>query len=100
MPSGDRIVRKFAASTQLEELYAFVECYDTLQTDEQPSEKSAVEPSNYKHKYDFQLVSPMPREVYGLDQGGALKARVGRSANLIVEKLGDDEDDHEDSTST
>lgn len=95
MPSGDRLVRKFAADAQLEELYAFVECYDILQSEEAVSEKGTAKPNGYNHEYEFQLVSPMPREVYGLDQGGTLKARLGRSANLIVEKLVDDEEDED-----
>jgi FAS-associated factor 2 len=98
MKSGDRIVRKFAADAQLEELYAFVECYDMLQSDEEASEKSVSEPTAYNH--DFQLVSPMPREVYSLDQSGTLKARIGRSANLIVEKTVEDDEEEENESST
>ncbi|KAI5252379.1 UBX-domain-containing protein [Aureobasidium subglaciale] len=96
MPSGDRVIRKFGAEAQLEELYAFVECYGIMQGDESESEKAVSEPPDYTHEYDFQLVSPMPREVYGLDQGGTMKSRVGRSANLIVEKLIDENDDDVD----
>ncbi|KAI4724595.1 UBX-domain-containing protein [Aureobasidium sp. EXF-10728] len=102
MPSGERVIRKFGADAPLEELYAFVECYDILQNNELASEEDVTEPSGYSHEYEFQLVSPMPREVYGLDQGGTLKSRVGRSANLMVEKLveGDDEDEEEQENST
>ncbi|CAD0082065.1 unnamed protein product [Aureobasidium vineae] len=102
MPSGERVIRKFGADAPLEELYAFVECYDILQSDELASAEEASEPSGYSHEYEFQLVSPMPREVYGLEQGGTLKSRVGRSANLMVEKLaeGDDEDEDEEENST
>ncbi|KAI4722269.1 UBX-domain-containing protein [Aureobasidium sp. EXF-10727] len=102
MPSGERVIRKFGADAPLEELYAFVECYDILQNNELASEKDVTKPSGYSHEYEFQLVSPMPREVYGLDQGGTLKSRVGRSANLMVEKLveGDDEDEDEQENST
>ncbi|THZ75764.1 UBX-domain-containing protein [Aureobasidium pullulans] len=99
MPSGGRVIRKFGADAELEELYAFVECYDIIQSDEPATEEDASEPSGYSHEYEFQLVSPMPREVYGLDQGGTLKARVGRSANLIVEKLIDEEDEDEEESS-
>jgi FAS-associated factor 2 len=100
MPSGERVIRKFGPDATLEELYAFVECYEVMQNDELASEKDVPEPRNYSHDYEFQLVSPMPREVYGLDQGGTLKARVGRSANLMVEKLveEDDEDDKEENS--
>ncbi|KAG9955924.1 UBX-domain-containing protein, partial [Aureobasidium melanogenum] len=96
MPSGERVIRKFGADAPLEELYAFVECYDIMQSDELALEKDVSEPSGYSHEYEFQLVSPMPREVYSLEQGGTLKSRVGRSANLMVEKLIEEDDEDED----
>ncbi|KAG9616745.1 UBX-domain-containing protein, partial [Aureobasidium melanogenum] len=70
MPSGERVIRKFGADAPLEELYAFVECYDIMQSDEMALEKDVSEPNGYNHEYEFQLVSPMPREVYSLEQGG------------------------------
>lgn len=88
LSSGERVIRKFRADADLEELYAFVECYDILQED--ISEKQVSEPDGYAHEYTFQLVSPMPREVYGLDKGGSMRERIGRSGNLIVEKLVDE----------
>ena len=95
MSSGERVVRKFAGHTELEELYAYVECHDILQEENQLSEKEAQEPVGYTHEFGFQLVSPMPREVFDIQSGGTIKSRVGRSGNLIVEKLmsGDDDDD-------
>ncbi|KAG9533114.1 UBX-domain-containing protein, partial [Aureobasidium melanogenum] len=96
MPSGERVIRKFGADAPLEELYAFVECYDIMQSDELALEKDVSEPNGYSHEYEFQLVSPMPREVYSLEQGGTLKSRVGRSANLMVEKLIEEDDEDED----
>ncbi len=94
LSSGERLVRKFQADADLEELYAFVECYDILQED--VSEKEAPEPDGYAHEYTFRLVSPMPREVYGLEKGGSLRERIGRSGNLIVEKIVDEGDEGED----
>ncbi|TKX22824.1 UBX domain-containing protein 2 [Elsinoe australis] len=95
MPSGDRVIRKFEGDADLEELYAFVECYDVLQ--EGLDEKETQEPAGFEHEYGFQLVSPMPREVYDLEKGGSIKRRVGTSGNLIVEKtIMDDDDDEED----
>jgi len=97
MPSGERVVRKFASDAELEELYAYVECHDILQEDDQMSENEAQEPVDYTHEYGFQLVMPMPREVYDLQSGGTIKSRVGRSGNLIVEKTiqGDEDDEDE-----
>ena len=98
LPSGERVVRKFRAEAELEELYAFVECYDLLGEEPGMSEKELQEPEGYEHVYKFQLVSPMPREVYGLEKTGSLRERIGRSGNLIVERIvgEDDEEDEED----
>ncbi|KAF4553484.1 UBX domain-containing protein 1 [Elsinoe fawcettii] len=94
MPSGDRVIRKFSGDADLEQLYAFVECYDVLQ--EEAGEKEVQEPSGSTHDYGFQLVSPMPREVYDLEKGGSIRSRIGRSGNLIVEKTILDDDDEEE----
>ena len=91
MPTGDRIVRKFATSTSLEELYAFVECHELVQNG--GSTTQASEPEGYDHHYKFNLVSPMPRMVYDLESGGSLGERIGRSGNLIVEPVLNEEDE-------
>lgn len=97
LPSGERVVRRFRAEADLEELYAFVECYDLLGDDAVVEEKEVPEPENYEHAYKFQLVSPMPREVYDLEKTGSLRQRIGRSGNLIVERvIGEDDSDDED----
>lgn len=92
--SAERITRRFKAETTMEELYAFVECFDVM------ADTSAVqdveEPVGFKHEYNFRLVSPMPRTVYGLDEGGTLLERIGRSGNLIVEPVALDEDQEKD----
>ena len=93
MPSGERVIRKFRAEAELEELYAFVECYDFVG---EVLEKDAHEPTAYDHTYKFRLVSPMPREFYDLDKGGSIRDRIGRSGNLIVEKIVGAEDEDED----
>ena len=95
MPSGERVIRKFRPDAELEELYAFVECYDELQ---EASEKAVEEPQGYEHAYKFRLVSPMPREAYDVDGKGTIRDRIGRSGNLIVEKIlsEDGEEDEED----
>jgi FAS-associated factor 2 len=90
MPSGERVIRKFRAEADLEELYAFVDCYDIIKSQEagsQPKDDDVDEPTGYEHEYAFRLVSPMPRTVYGLEKGGSIGGRVGRGANLIVEPI-------------
>lgn len=96
MPSGDRVVRRFRPDEQLEQVYAFVECFDMLQDGDGVSEKDAEAPADYKHEYEFLLVSPMPREVLDLEKGGTVRNRIGRSGNLIVERLVDDDEAEEE----
>jgi FAS-associated factor 2 len=97
MPSGERVIRRFQADADLEELYAFVECYDIAKASDAESpearEKGVEEPLNYEHQYKFRLVSPMPRTVFELEKGGSVGERIGRGANLIVEPITEDEDE-------
>jgi FAS-associated factor 2 len=92
MPSGDRVVRKFAVDADIEELYAFVECFDVLQSEDSGA-SGVEEPTDYEHEYKFQLVSPMPRAVFEVKAGGSIRERIGRSGNLIVERTDVDSDD-------
>ncbi|KAJ2968727.1 hypothetical protein NUW58_g10157 [Xylaria curta] len=108
MPVAGRIVRRFAAETTVEELYAFVECYDILTTnpelngedeknevgEEDDVDLPAEKPEGYVHEYGFRIASPLPRVVYEPDEKATLGDRIGRSGNLIVE-LGTDEPDSE-----
>ena len=95
MTSGERVIRKFAPSATIEELYAFVECYEILQLG-QPAQ-SVTEPRDFTHDYKFRLVSPMPRAVYDCDVNASVRERFGSSGNLIVESIRDeDEEDEED----
>ena len=90
MPSGERVIRRFAPSAGMDDLYAFVECHG-LQDEKVSSE--IAEPGDYEHRYKFNLVSPMPRTVYDLHAGGTVGDRIGRSGNLIVEPVVEDEDE-------
>jgi FAS-associated factor 2 len=84
--SAERITRRFHANASIEELYAFAECYEVLK---QNAEMEGVsEPIGFRHEYGFRLVSPVPRVVYSLEEGGSIRERVGKSANLIVEDDG------------
>jgi len=88
MPSGERIIRKFVANARMEEVYAFVECHNILGSDVDPTPK----PEAYEHSYTFQLVSPMPRQVFEVGSG-SIGDSVGRSVNLIVESVGEADDE-------
>ncbi|KAL8752786.1 MAG: hypothetical protein Q9199_005503 [Rusavskia elegans] len=94
MTSGERVVRKFRAESDMEDLYAFVECYDILSGGAVSSSTSA--PQGYQHRYRFRLVSPMPRVVHDLGGGDPIGKRIGRSGNLLVESIDDDDDGYDD----
>ncbi|KAF2395972.1 hypothetical protein EJ06DRAFT_540162 [Trichodelitschia bisporula] len=91
LPDGKRVVRRFGPRLGLEELYAFVECHDLVGTGETGGSK----PVGFTPQYGFRLVSPMPREVYSVDGAGTVRERIGRNGNLIVEPVGEDEDEEE-----
>lgn len=92
LPSGERVIRKFGPAADIEELYAFVECYDILQSQDEKS-TDVEKPSDFEHQYKFRLVSPMPRAVYEIDAGGTIRDQVGRGGNLLVEPIDEDSDD-------
>ncbi|KAI9809714.1 MAG: hypothetical protein M1825_000147 [Sarcosagium campestre] len=92
MPDGSRVVRKFRANAGIEELYAFVECYDVLSSNAHDEQIPVEQPRGFDHTYRFRLVSPMPRVVYEIGDGGRVGERVGKSNNLIVEAISDEDD--------
>lgn len=86
---GARVVRRFAASTTIEELYAFVECYDILQDSGSELDEKAEKPRDdeYLHEYRFRIASLMPRVVYEPEDSATLGERIGRGGNMIVEDI-------------
>jgi FAS-associated factor 2 len=94
MGDGERVVRKFAPDAEMEEVYAFVECYDVLNNADAAIE-GAEAPEGFTHTYNFRLVSPMPREVHEVCNG-SIREKIGRSGNLHVEKIVDDEDEEDE----
>lgn len=93
MPSGERIVRRFDANSRMEELYAFVECHDILQSEPSSHSPPVTKPQDYQHEYKFRLVSPMPRTVHSSEDDGTIGRTIGRSGNLIVEPIEQDDDE-------
>lgn len=97
LPSGERVIRRFAADASIEELYAFVECYEVLQAAGESGGVSNVqEPEGFEHKYGFRLVSPMPRAVYEVEAGGTVRERIGRGGNILVEPIDDEDEESEE----
>ncbi|KAG5439534.1 hypothetical protein PCANB_002109 [Pneumocystis canis] len=64
LQNGERIIRKFDANASIEEIYAFIECRD-INTNK--FHKPLEPPLNYIHKFNFQLVSPIPRQIIKQD---------------------------------
>jgi FAS-associated factor 2 len=91
--SAERVTRRFASTASMEELFAFVECYNILKEGEAsaPVEK----PAGFAHEYKLRLVSRMPRKVHEPDEEGTILERVGRGENLMVELTDDDDDEEE-----
>lgn len=76
-----RLVRRFPHGAAVEELYAFVECFDVAQ--EQAGE---ARPDGYEHEYTFRIVSTLPRVVYEPSTTDTMGDKIGKSGNLIVEE--------------
>ncbi|CAG9946459.1 unnamed protein product [Clonostachys rosea f. rosea IK726] len=92
-----RITRRFPQDAPMEELYAFVECYDVLSSEEEVSEEEvAGPPEDYEHEYRFRIASTLPREVYEPSTTATMGQKIGRSGNLIVEEVTGDSDDETD----
>lgn len=96
LPSGERIMRRFAPEADIEELYAVVECHEALQDAGRPTD--VAEPEGFEHRYGFRLVSPMPRAVHAVDEGGSIREKIGRGGNLLVEPIDNEEDEDEEKT--
>lgn len=105
MPEGSgagRVIRRFKADTTVEELYAFVECYDLL---DKPADESELDekfsadgagPEGYEHVYGFRLASVLPREVFEPTREKTLRETVGKNGNLIVEEVVEEEEEEEE----
>ena len=91
MLDGKRVIRRFRSDLPVEELYAYVECYDELQgvqANGHPGESSQLQ----EHEYRFLLVSPMPRGVCEYTNAQSIGLSIGKSGNLIVEPVDEDEE--------
>ncbi|KAH6855292.1 hypothetical protein B0I37DRAFT_53130 [Chaetomium sp. MPI-CAGE-AT-0009] len=86
-----RVIRRFANTTTLDELYAFVECYELLQ--DEPRDKGIEKPEGYEHKYGFQIASVLPRETFEPSMATTVGEKMGRGGNLVVEDISPDEEE-------
>jgi len=91
MPEAARIMRRFPANAEIEELYAFVDCYEFIKDGAVGGD--VAKPEGYEHEFNFRLVQTLPRVVYDAAEGGTIGERVGKSGNLIVESIRGEEDE-------
>ncbi|KAI9591464.1 thioredoxin-like protein [Syncephalis fuscata] len=95
LPDGHRITRRFRGDERIEHVFAFI---DTLDIDATSLDTSlhTLPPADYKHHYNFILVSPMPRAEYTADAPETAIASISAwwpSANLLVERIEEDTDE-------
>jgi FAS-associated factor 2 len=88
---GGRVIRKFPGETSLEDLYAFVECYDLLK-EAQPPTEGLTKPKDYEHRYSFRIASVLPRETLEPSSSVTIAEKMGRGGSLVVEDITDDDD--------
>lgn len=88
-----RIIRRFRADDSVDELYAFVECYELLQSGKI---EESTKPGGYDHQYQFLLVQSLPRVVFHVSEGGTIGEKVGKTGNLIVELIHPEDQGHEE----
>ncbi|SZF04718.1 unnamed protein product [Blumeria hordei] len=85
-----RITRRFRSEDSIEELYAFIECFEFIQ---EGNTEDVSKPEQYDHQFEFQLVQSLPRVVYSVTDGSTVGEKVGKSGNIIVELFNTDDDD-------
>ncbi|GAA93846.1 uncharacterized protein L969DRAFT_84703 [Mixia osmundae IAM 14324] len=85
LADGRRIVRKFAASATLQNLYAWVECEAAQVT----GEPGSMQPTDYVHTPPFSLACTFPRKVVPYQGGSEVTLRqfgdLMPSGSLVVE---------------
>lgn len=97
---GSRLIRKFAGTDSIEAIYAYVECYDMLESLDESKLKDIYEnidrypkPDGYTHEYKFKLASSMPRKIIEpfTDVQIQTEKAIWPSGNLVVEEDLDEE---------
>ena len=89
------VTQRFSSESSLEEIYAFVECYDVEISKEGAADVDVEAPpaDQYTHEYKFRLVTPTPRQVFEAEKGVNAKEKIGNGATVFVEALEEDDDD-------
>lgn len=97
LPEVGRVTRRFSSKAPMEELYAFVECYDSVQPDSRNQDDGATsQPKDYDHEFRFRISSIMPRKIHEPSRDVTIGEAIGKSGNLVVEAVGDNDDKDDD----
>ncbi|KAK5656513.1 hypothetical protein OQA88_4490 [Cercophora sp. LCS_1] len=92
---GGRVIRKFSGDASMDDLYAFVECYDLLEAPESLEVERAAQPHGYEHQYGFKISSVLPRETFEPSKTSTIAEKMGRGGSLVAEDVLDDDDEQE-----
>lgn len=85
MDGQSRIIRKFDSNLDIEEIYAYVEL--SLNGLLNSTETSSSPPQGYEHRYEFVLITPVPRKE--LDPATMIgnEPAIYPSGNIVMEPL-------------
>ncbi|EDO18478.1 hypothetical protein Kpol_1032p74 [Vanderwaltozyma polyspora DSM 70294] len=87
LPNGDRIVRKFNSDLGIEEIYAFVELYQSDFLGSSHETTLSSPPVGYEHHYGFALWSAAPRKELQLTTRILEENSIYPSGNIVVENI-------------
>ena len=86
--NNERIIRKFDANVPIEEIYAFVELYQNDMIRQGVTNiPDTIPPENYVHRYNFKLISPVPRVELQPETLIKDNSAIFPSGNIIQEEL-------------
>lgn len=85
LDDGTAASRRFLDTTTFEQLYAFVECYDTVLNF--PKYTGVQQPFDYTHQYDFRLRLRPAGTICDVNHGGKIGDVLASNAELTVEIL-------------
>ncbi|KAK4215837.1 hypothetical protein QBC37DRAFT_418277 [Rhypophila decipiens] len=95
---GGRVIRRFDGATSIDDLYAFVECYNLLQDGDLAEDVG--KPEDYEHKYQFQVAQVLPRETFAPSTTVTIGEKMGRGGSLVVEDISPEDDEDVDNGET
>ncbi|KAF9363334.1 hypothetical protein BGX34_004378 [Mortierella sp. NVP85] len=96
--NGERVIRRFRGTEPVENIYVFIETIEFREDGSKAdSSLKGEEYVGYEHEYDFVLISPFPRKKV-TDRQKLIKDEpaLWPSASLVVELVGEEDDDEQE----